>query len=279
MQVHLFDDPSAFWQEAGAFLGSDPFSPNVIAVHVAAVLAGARPHHERDMWASVTEGRRVAGLAMHTPPHNLFVSRMSARAASKLAEQLARLGHEVPGVNGEVGAAAAFAGRWQQLKKRTPVHTGARRLYRLTKLSPPANTTGGARLAGPADVALVAGWMNAFHDEAMPERAHEEYRLGAEQKVVAREIVLWLAGEVPVSMAGFSKPAAGVARIGPVYTPPQKRRHGFASAATAAAARLAKEEGAKEVVLYTDLANPTSNAIYQAIGFRPDHDALELRFE
>jgi predicted GNAT family acetyltransferase len=74
-----------------------------------------------------------------------------------------------------------------------------------------------------------------------------------------------------VSLAAVSPPAVGVARVGPAYTPAHWRRHGYGAAATAATS-------ADHVVLYTDLANPTSNSIYQAIGYRSDHDAEERIF-
>ncbi|MBA2473479.1 MAG: GNAT family N-acetyltransferase [Pseudonocardiales bacterium] len=66
--------------------------------------------------------------------------------------------------------------------------------------------------------------------------------------------------------------------IGPVYTPPQYRGHGYGSAVTAAAAGWAQQALAKHVVLHTDLANQISNAIYPRIGFRPMHDAVEITF-
>jgi predicted GNAT family acetyltransferase len=72
-----------------------------------------------------------------------------------------------------------------------------------------------------------------------------------------------------------SAPAAGVARVGPVYTPPGWRRRGYGAAVAATAARSGLRSGVTEIVLYTDLANPTSNSIYRAIGFRPHHDGQE----
>jgi predicted GNAT family acetyltransferase len=111
------------------------------------------------------------------------------------------------------------------------------------------------------------------------QRARDDYQSVAVTRVAAGEVELWWSGGEPVSMAAVSAPAAGVSRIGPVYTPPAMRRRGFASAVTAAAAGLAQAGGAREIVLYADLSNQTANAIYQAIGFCPDHHALELRFE
>jgi len=82
----------------------------------------------------------------------------------------------------------------------------------------------------------------------------------------------------PVAMAGFSSPVAGMARVGPVYTPVGSRRRGYGSAVTHAASMAARAAGATEVVLFTDLANPTSNAIYQALGYRPVADYATIWF-
>ncbi|MFG2722452.1 GNAT family N-acetyltransferase [Streptomyces sp. NPDC048416] len=72
--------------------------------------------------------------------------------------------------------------------------------------------------------------------------------------------------------------ASAHARIGPVYTPPGLRRHGYAAAVTSAATRLAQNRGAAQMVLFTDLSNPTSNALYQRLGYRPLRDHLSLSF-
>jgi predicted GNAT family acetyltransferase len=56
------------------------------------------------------------------------------------------------------------------------------------------------------------------------------------------------------------------------------RGHGYASAATAAVSQAALEAGLREVVLYTDLANPTSNAVYQRLGYLPVEDRVVLSF-
>jgi predicted GNAT family acetyltransferase len=85
-------------------------------------------------------------------------------------------------------------------------------------------------------------------------------------------------GGTVVSVGGHTAAAAGVARVGPVYTPPPCRRRGYGAAVTAYVTQLALDSGADGCMLYTDLANPTSNAIYQEIGYRPLGDVLQLRF-
>jgi predicted GNAT family acetyltransferase len=90
--------------------------------------------------------------------------------------------------------------------------------------------------------------------------------------------VLWDVDGTPVSMAMLRAPASGVSRIGPVFTPPDRRGHGYGSAVTAATADLAHRSGTADVVLLADLANPTSNAIYQRIGFEPVCDSVRIDF-
>ena len=78
---------------------------------------------------------------------------------------------------------------------------------------------------------------------------------------------IWEDGE-PVSFTGFGGPTASGIRIGPVYTPQHLRRRGYATALVAEVSRDLLARGHRFCFLYTDLANPTSNAIYQGIGYR-----------
>jgi predicted GNAT family acetyltransferase len=152
-------------------------------------------------------------------------------------------------------------------------------MYRLADaVVPPQGVDGEARLAGQGDKALLATWFAAFHAEAMPKNPIDDAVTLVEARLTQYKTWFWLVGGTPVALAGCSPPAAGLARIGPVYTPPVHRRHGYGAAVTAHATQDALAAGATQVVLYTDLANPTSNAIYQNIGYVPDHDAEDRSF-
>ena len=91
-------------------------------------------------------------------------------------------------------------------------------------------------------------------------------------------ITVWEAGGIPVSMASVTRAVDGMIRVGPVYTPPAMRGYGYAGGATAAVSQAALDAGATQVVLYTDLANPTSNALYQRLGYQPVSDSVQLLF-
>jgi predicted GNAT family acetyltransferase len=124
----------------------------------------------------------------------------------------------------------------------------------------------------------MAAWLAAFHDEAQVEAPVLDWRAVAERRVRAGQVHLWQDDGARVALAAVSAPAAGVARVGPVYTPPRYRRRGYGAAVTARATSAALTAGADHVVLYADLANSTSNSIYQKLGFVPDHDAEERAF-
>lgn len=262
-------------------MAADPFSANVIGVVSQRLLATGEPPSPGSRWAILEDDDgRVCGLAMHTPPHPLFLSRMPERAAVTLADALAEdRRHGLPGVNGAVESTTAFAERWARRTGQRSTIATAMRLYRLERLTTPTGVSGAAALARePGDVALVASWLSAFHAEATPLHPAEDWATFARRRIHAGQVHLWSAHGGPVSLAAVSAPAAGVARIGPVYTPRALRRNGYGAAVTAAATAAAIAGGADHVVLYTDLANPVSNSIYQAIGYRPEHDAEERIF-
>jgi predicted GNAT family acetyltransferase len=280
VRVDFHVGPRQFLAAAESLLRLDPFSTNVIAVIAARIAVGDESDSEHHLWATIedVEGH-IIGAAMHTPPHHLFVSRMPAAAAQSLAQAVADTGRDLPGVNGAVEATRPFAETWANRTGRTSSVITAMRMYRLGQLTSPYGVAGEAIAAAtPRDVELVAGWLAAFHAEAQPHAPTGDWGLLAERRVRSGQIHLWRDAGIVVSIAGVSAPALGVARVAPVYTPPAYRRRGYGAAVTAQATAVALRAGAEHVVLYTDLANPTSNSIYQRIGYTPDHDAEERAF-
>ncbi|HWS37517.1 MAG TPA: GNAT family N-acetyltransferase, partial [Actinoplanes sp.] len=91
-------------------------------------------------------------------------------------------------------------------------------------------------------------------------------------------VTIWESAGEPVAMAAHSRIEAGMARIQYVYTPPAHRRHGFGGAVTTAVTRKTLAAGATEVALFTDLSNPTSNALYPRLGYRPIEDRAVVEF-
>jgi predicted GNAT family acetyltransferase len=113
--------------------------------------------------------------------------------------------------------------------------------------------------------------MAGFHSETLGDREPLDPVRWVDSALTAttRVLYVWEDGGQPRSLAGYTGFTPNGVRIGPVYTPPEQRRHGYASAVTAAVSQLLLDSGRRFCFLFTDLANPTSNAIYQAIGYRP----------
>lgn len=285
-------DPAVFLAAAEAHLAADPVASTVVASvayrQVAAEADGvARP--ERSWYVVVRDGDgAVAGVAMRTAttrPYPVYLLPMPEEAAVALARSLHARGEEVLGVNGARPAADACAAELARL-------TGARveegmhvRLHEVGELVAPRPVPGRLVTAALDDFDLVERWVTGFHIDADvqggrprgtsfderpdPDDLRRRLRLG--------HLVLWQDGHGrPVHLTGFNPPSYGVARIGPVYTPPEERGRGWASAAVHETSRRLLAEGAR-VCLFTDQANPVSNRLYAALGYRPVVDTVSLR--
>lgn len=291
LTVEFTEDPGVFLALAGAHLTQDPLLTTVVSTVTHRALANdaaglPRPDHPR-WWVVVREGSEVVGLAMRTAPfapYPLFVLPMAEQAARAIAQALRDRGEHVGGVNGAGPAAEALAGESARLQGGAAHVEERTRLFELRTLVPPAPVPGWLRAAGADDLALVADWFNAFEADAAaqagrpaPGGAGLRFEVDdLEERIAERRVWLWEdeRGEV-AHLTGHTLPAFGVSRIGPVYTPPGRRGRGFASAAVAEVASRFVDNRVR-VCLFTDQANPTSNRIYQALGFEPVVDMVNL---
>jgi len=281
MAWQLTEDLDTYLAAAGEFLRAEPAQNTIILgatetlqIQGMAAFGAAAPLF--GWWAGPDDA--VSAAFMHTPPFPLVLTAMPAETATALAAALAGRGHRMPGVNAAPEPAAAFAAAWQE-RTGQPAHVGMRmRLYQLGHLLPPdPPPPGRARTASAADRDLMVAWLDAFHDEAGPVGPRESQRV-VDDRLSFGGLDLWELTGTPVSLAGRTRPAGGQARIGPVYTPQGLRGRGFGAAVTAAVTQAALDDGADGVVLYTNLANPTSNTLYQRLGYRPVSDWAALKF-
>jgi predicted GNAT family acetyltransferase len=244
------------------------------------------PRDEQQPYLAVVEDQgALVGAAVMTAPFNLLLSYQATPAALPLiAQDVYRLQPTLPGVLAPSAVAEPFARCWQSLSGQAYRRRTAERIYQLDAVTAVNGVPGILRRAGDADRDVLIGWAVAFYQEAghQPDRQHA--RSLAERNVDARlhsdpmGYYLWIDG-VPVSLAGCNAPTAHGIRIGPVYTPPERRGQGYASAAVAALSQAMLDRGFRYCFLYTDLSNPTANKIYQAIGYQPVCDVDEYVFE
>jgi uncharacterized protein len=283
MEARRLSDPYEFLSAAGPFLLVDEARHNLI-LGIAGTLRDRRGYYpEFHLWLVENDGGRVVGAALRTPPFHLVLAQPAdAAVAPALAEAIADEGLDVPGVVAAFPEADDFADAWEERRAVRRSLQRRQRIYRLTRVRAPDRATGRARVATADDRQLLVAWVDEFAREILPDVPSPVQ--DAERVVDGRlgtndgGFLLWEDGE-PVSLAGWGSPTPNGIRIGPVYTPPDRRSRGYGSAVTAAVSADQLAAGRQFCFLYTDLANPTSNKIYVDIGYEPVCDAVDYAFE
>jgi len=247
-------------------------------------LTGAAPDQLYMLCAE--ENGEVAAVVMRINGFRAIVScSRSLDAVRALAEQMHVDEPDTPGALGAASEAQAFVERWSAVSGSGYKINRAERIYRLEKVIPVTGVSGHYHPATMDDLDLLTKWLHDFEIEVDPMVAItpiERYRQGVlsrlESDPRASGYWVWENNRQCVSMVGYTGTTPNGIRVGPVYTPPVQRGHGYASALTAAVTQYCLDQGRKFVALYTDLANPTSNKIYQAIGYQPVTDVDEYVF-
>ncbi len=271
------DDIEVYAEHAWELLADRPAENTLALTVIENVRAGRRWSAEPLLFGWYGTGRTSGAISL-TPPYELLLAAVPADTVDALVGALRARAVHVPGVHADTATTDRFAEAWTTGRRLRASTTMRLRLYALGALRPPAPPPAGRpRPATDADFGVATEWFTAFQREV------ESHPVSVEPVVRERigNALLWLwedsAGTV-VALAGRNQAAAGVARVGPVYTPPAHRRRGYGAAVTAACTLDALRHDAANVVLFTDLANPTSNAIYQQIGYRPVRDHKVVRF-
>lgn len=225
----------------------------------------------------VDDDDTTVGAALMTMPHNLIIAHgTTPEALDLIANHAHRLYGALPGVNSTRDLAEAFAKTWTEISGMPHRRTMQQRIFQIERVSMPEGVAGSLRAAEPGDADRLANWYRQFTvDAALPVPSTEQCRAWADVVIAgtSRRAFFWVVDEEPVCLVGAGGPTPNGIRIGPVYTPESERCKGYGSACTAAVSQKMLDEGRRFCFLYTDLENPTSNKIYQTIGYRPIADA------
>ncbi|MGH2516727.1 MAG: GNAT family N-acetyltransferase [Ktedonobacterales bacterium] len=286
MKLTRYDDATPFYDRAEAFLLAHE-AEHCLMLGLRATLIqqpdyfGAPPY-----LALVEEDAEIVAAALRTPKYNLALSLMPnekliGASLTLLVEDVRAVYPTLPGVIGPAALSRAFAGEWQRTTGQTYQAGTKERIYRLDTVIPVRNVLGTLRSATENDRTLLVRWLDAFRREALgPDTPLDAERWMEEmQRSSVRAAYLWEDSSAPVSLVGHTGPTPHGMRIGPVYTPPELRGHGYASAATAAVSQMLLDSGRQFCFLFTDLSNPTSNSIYQKIGYQPMVDVDVYKFQ
>ena len=269
------------WHWSHVTNGPTEAANNLILGLALRILAKPDSVYRPPYFATVTNAAGLAAAAVMTPPFNLvpWADHPGAQSALDVIAADLRAGDwPVPGVAARAPTSDEFRDVWLARTGARVSHTVPQRIYQLDRVVAPPWPAGGARYAVDGDLAVIAAWMEAFTREAIGTRTNDDWESRARERIAAGDVLIWEAGSRPVAIAARSRVLPRGAVVSLVYTPVEQRGRGYASAVVAALSQRLLDAGHTYCALYTDLGNPTSNSIYQKIGYRPVSDAAEYRF-
>jgi GNAT superfamily N-acetyltransferase len=284
MDVRVTSDAAAFEKTVFPFLQQDPVLHTILMSNVHERAAGSyRAEDEPSYFVSVHDtgsagtavrgaAGDVVGAAMRTPGRFVYLGALRHDLAAPVADAFLDVLPELNGVAGDRAAVEPFAARWCARRGVTATETRGTRLHKL-ETPAPMSADGTPRLMREDEIELVASWAA----DGFAEELGGDYLDWAENHLREKRLWIWEDDGAAVSMVGYHLAVFGVCRVGPVYTPPNRRRHGYAGALTAHVSAEVLAQG-NQACLYTDLANPTSNKIYHQAGYRPVADFVDVEF-
>jgi ribosomal protein S18 acetylase RimI-like enzyme len=277
LRFNVLQDPDEFADRVGDFLAVHEAEHSLlfgILSNLSSGWAYGAASGGGPVLALVEDDAGIGVVGVCTPPRNIVISRAATvGAVGALAGGLSRLRLPLPGVSGPAAESRLFAASWARLHAEPFRRAMALQVYQAHEIRPPPHPAPGClRAGGPADTALIAGWIADFNDEALAEGVSDRSAaLRMAQDLVSdhgRRVYLWENTE-PVSMAATGRPSPNGGRVYAVYTPPEHRRMGYASSSVAALSRSMLEGGLRSCFLFADVTNPTPNHIYRQIGYEP----------
>ncbi|MFC6158812.1 GNAT family N-acetyltransferase [Kribbella jiaozuonensis] len=278
MIVRTTSDPAAFKELVFPFLQGDPVRNSTILTNIVDRVHGIMDDPEPPVFVSVHDGDEVVGVVLSTTLRGINLADLPVELVPVVVDVLAEASPRAIGVVGPEDSARLFAEEYAVRTGRAFRETERARLHQLGDFVE-QKADGAPRLATVDDLDVVGLMFSGFRAESgHPSEGEAADRRWIGQRIERDRVWVWEDGGRIVSVVGHQEPVFGAARIGPVYTPPEYRGRGYASALTAEVSRRLRGAG-DEVCLFTDLANPTSNRIYAAIGFRGVRDLVGYAFD
>ena len=279
MKVTRYPDAATFLAVVEAPLLKDEAKNNLILSIAERVGAGTQFGEQDPLFLSIEDEGVLVATAMRTPPFNAIVHCEDGHpdAIEVLVDHLLEFDPELPGANGEATVVSAFSKIWSTKKSVAAKKAMSQRVYCLREVVRPEGVPGAMRWATRDDLEVVIEWIDAFREEAIPDDPKVSARKVAERFLASGKLAIWNRNG-PVSIAGSSRGTKNSATVSFVYTPPEHRGNGYASACVATLSQALLDEGKHFCILFTDLSNPTSNKIYQNIGYCPVADFAMYTF-
>ena len=279
MKLTMYERADEFLNVALPVLLRDEEKNNLIVGIATQVSEGREYGEEPPLFLTVEDDDEIVAAAIRTPPYNMILHCEDDQfgALDVIADHLIDAGHMLPGANGTAKVAAAFAKIWHERTGQSTAVLMSQRIYSLIEVVWPKNVPGQMRWACEEDIPTLVPWFLGFCEEAVPNDPPDNPEKNVRRFIDKGNLAIW-EDHGMVSMVGNARETPHGVTIGPVYTPPEHRGRGYASGCVAALSQAMLDRGKRFCVLYTDLSNPTSNKIYQNVGYRPIVDCAMYSF-
>jgi len=272
--------PTDFLSRAGTLLYQDEPTNSLMLGLCGNILRAKEPPKQAPLFLRMEIDGRTVTAAIQTPPMNLVIAYADREQLNLLAKHLSDMKVEFPGVVGPANASETFAAIWSELTGKTVTLGMGQKIYKIESVCLPP-TFGNLRLAEPQETDIIAHWLVDFGDESLPppeRKSFEERKPHAVRAIENKLAYVWTVDGKPVSTAHVGRPTENGISVSAVYTPKHLRKKGYASATVAHLSQKMLDSGKKFCVLYTDLSNPTSNKIYQNVGYQEVSDSKHFLF-
>jgi predicted GNAT family acetyltransferase len=281
MRVHSTGDVEEYAAAVEAFLKADPCARNVLLTIIDLVRSAPQTYPVAPSFWWVADSDAVVGAASWTPPYHLLVSSLPPEEAGDLVIDVIKRstehGPRLGGVNGPADSARVVAAAWTSATGDAIARDRLILLNELVSLVEVPVPLGARRHARAEEVTMLAAWLERFSAE-IDHPAPADALAIAGHMVQSNHVDVWVVGDEVVCMVGY-RDAAGVVRIGPVYTPPEHRNHGYGRRLTyEVTAEAIRRPDVDHAMLFTDAANPVSNSIYRQAGYQPRGEHVEIEF-
>jgi predicted GNAT family acetyltransferase len=283
MDVQFYSNIDEFYNVCLPFLSAKATENNLI-IGILNTLKSNIHHYstERPLLVTVSVEKSLELVSIRTPPYKLLISHTdNLDSIHFLVKEFKIQEIKLPGITGFKTGALNFSKLWTEKQSLEYLLEVNLRIYKLDKVNPKIPSLNTFRPAKQTDAVLINNWIREFIQEATPNSPEEELQnlQTRTNKAIDQETIYVLERkEKLVSIARRAGKTPYGERIALVYTPPEERRKGYATELVARLSQLILDEGIQSCYLFTDLANPTSNKIYQEIGYRPIIDIDTYRF-
>lgn len=275
IQLHVYEDVLRFKEDVTSFLGENEQGNNLI-------LGVLQVVQEPIFMGVAKQGEDIAGVFLQTEEKIQMIvatSEISEEDIAELAKELTKVYPDIPGFIGNKKVIQKLAEEIAILERKKTTLGMEQGVYELKRVKKKWSGDGIFRAVNSDELPLIEQWIHQFCEDVKLPTTKEEAKQTAYTLITTNRLFGLEVGGKLVSVAAKTRPTTNNITVNFVYTPKEERKKGYASICVAELSQRMLDEGYKTTTLYTDLANPTSNKIYQEIGYEKIMESVLIFLE